>query len=122
MQSEDRIGGGISFSGKRGRVFIHKETIAILGYPKYIRFLFNPDAKKLAVQACDKNVPESFVVPKNNLEDWEFRICSNSLVSVLWESCKWQHNKTYTVSGTLYEEQRLVEFELDKGYIIAGDM
>lgn len=57
---------GISFQLQSNRVYIFHSTILALDEPKYIRLLFNPEKKHLAVQACARRKPESFVVPGMN--------------------------------------------------------
>ena len=42
---------GVSLCQKTGIIRIFRSTIKELGDPKYIRFLFNPEKRTLAVQA-----------------------------------------------------------------------
>ena len=101
---------GISFQLQSNRVYIFHSTILALDEPKYIRLLFNPEKKHLAVQACARRKPESFVVPRYEPETWAFPISSFPLSKMLSECCSWERDKTYRV-------YHLVEFDLAQAVI-----
>lgn len=54
---------GVSLCQKTGIIRIFRSTIKELGDPKYIRFLFNPEKRTLAVQATSRKEAECFRVP-----------------------------------------------------------
>ena len=45
---------GVSLCQKKGIIRIFRSTIKELGDPRYIRFLFNPEKRTLAVQSAEK--------------------------------------------------------------------
>lgn len=45
---------GVSLCQKTGTIRIFRSTINELGDPKYIRFLFNPEKRTLAVQSAKR--------------------------------------------------------------------
>ena len=98
---------GISFQLQSNRVYIFHSTILALDEPKYIRLLFNPEKKHLAVQACARRKPESFVVPRYEPETWAFPISSFPLSKMLSECCSWERDKTYRVYGELHKDYHL---------------
>lgn len=108
---------GISFQLQSNRMYIFHSTIIALGEPKFIRLLFNPQKKRLAVQACAKRKPESFIVPRYEPETWAFPISSFPLSQMLSDCCAWDRNQTYRVFGELHKEYKLVEFDLTQAVI-----
>lgn len=121
MQENGTAVPGISLSKKWGKIRIFHATIVALGEPKYIRFLFNPEKKLLAVQSCERKVAESFRVPKYNPENWEFKISSVPMLQMLWKSCEWETDKSYRISGMVFGKYELVEFDLSQASIISAD-
>jgi hypothetical protein len=121
MQENTRPTPGISLSSKWRSVRIFHATIVALGEPKYIRFLFNPEKNRLAVQSCKRKAAESFRVPEHNPEDWDFKISSLSMTQMIWKSCGWDGDQNYRIMGTLYEEYDLVEFDLKQAEVISAE-
>lgn len=54
---------GVSLCQKKGIIRIFRSTIKELGDPRYIRFLFNPKKRTLAVQSVSRKEAECFRVP-----------------------------------------------------------
>lgn len=52
---------GVSLCQKKGIIRIFRSTIKELGDPRYIRFLFNPEKRTLAVQSVSRKEAECFV-------------------------------------------------------------
>jgi hypothetical protein len=121
MQENTRPIPGISLSNKWGIVRIFHATIVALGEPKYIRFLFNPEKNRLAVQSCKRKVAESFRVPEYNSEDWDFKINSLSMTQMIWKNCGWDDEQSYRVMGTVYGDYDLVEFDLMQAAAISAE-
>lgn len=111
-----RVAPGISFGLKWSKIMIFHKTIVALENPKYIFFMLNLKKKQLAVVASNHKTRESFKVPEYLCEEefeWCFKICSQPLVSHIYEYCAWNPNTTYRIDGIVYPEQRLVEFNLN---------
>ena len=53
---------GVSLCQKKGIIRIFRSTIKELGDPRYIRFLFNPEKRTLAVQSVSRKEAECFRV------------------------------------------------------------
>ena len=60
---------GVSLCQKKGIIRIFRSTIKELGDPRYIRFLFNPEKRTLAVQSVsrDMDVHGEFVSVGRNM-------------------------------------------------------
>ena len=109
---------GVSLCQKTGIIRIFRSKIKELGDPKYIRFLFNPEKRTLAVQATSRKEAECFRVPKYNSKDWDFKICSVQMLRMIWKVCGWNENDTYRAAGIHYPEYNLVEFDLNQADIV----
>lgn len=112
MQENNIAIPGISLCPKWGKIRIFHSTIVALGEPRYIRFLFNLEKKRLAVQACVRKEAECFRVPKYNPENWEFKISSVPMLKMIWKTCDWDMEKTYRLVGIIHPEHNLVEFDM----------
>ena len=64
---------GVSLCQKTGTIRIFRSTIKELSDPKYIRFLFNPEKRTLAVQAAKRKEVECFRVPEYNLVEFDLK-------------------------------------------------
>lgn len=120
MTEENRT--GISFSMKRGRVLIYRCTLRSLGVPKNIRFLLNVKKKRIAVRVCEAIDRDSFKVPefeKGGKDQYE--ISSKSFLKMVYRIAGWNCNNTYKITGMVYSENRLVEFDLMEALIIADE-
>lgn len=109
---------GVSLCQKTGTIRIFRSTIKELSDPKYIRFLFNPEKRTLAVQAAKRKEAECFRVPEYNPKDWDFKICSIQMQRMIWKVCDWSENATYRIAGTHYPECNLVEFDLKQAVVV----
>lgn len=71
---------GVSLCQKTGTIRIFRSTIKELSDPKYIRFLFNPEKRTLAVQAAKRKEAEwpagEYIVSEKdrNAEKFSFSI------------------------------------------------
>lgn len=79
---------GVSLCPQKGIIRIFRSTIKELGDPRYIRFLFNPDKRTLAVQSVSRKEAECFRVPKYNPKDWDFKIYSIQMLRIIWRVCE----------------------------------
>lgn len=112
---------GISFSRKRREISIYRSTIEALGRPCFVRFLFNMEKGRLALQSCEEEELESFVVPPFDDNEWEFLIYSENLIRIIWQRFGWDKNARYHCNGTSYPEYNLVEFDLKQAEIMEAE-
>ena len=109
---------GVSLCQKKGIIRIFRSTIKELGDPRYIRFLFNPEKRTLAVQSVSRKEAECFRVPKYNPENWEFKISSVPMLRMIWKTCDWDTEKTYRLTGICHSEYNLVEFDMKQATVL----
>lgn len=102
----------IYFSCKNMRMVLYRKTVAVLGYPEYVRLVLNVDEKKLAVQACDFRDPGAIKVPGLTDSVKYHVFASINLIALIWKICEWDEYSTYQITGTAHKGYRLVNFDL----------
>ena len=108
---------GISFCLSEGRITLFKTTMEILGYPEYYRFLFSPESRVFAVQACkigDEGANRGKMTP--GLDHLSLK--SLDLVRFVYRTCDWKEKPTYRVPGIGFPEDKAVQFNLREAYEI----
>lgn len=108
---------GISFCEKSGRVTIFKTTLDAMGYPEFYRFLYNADAKKLAVEPCAMNAPGAYALV-NVKKDETYDVSSMDFVRMMYRENGWNARISYRIAGVAYPGDRAVEFDLTKALVI----
>ena len=100
---------------KKYRIRIHRNTLALLGTPKYIQLLVSPSAKMMAIQGVDTRtrfthrVNLSALRPDNSHEIYSSLFVSQllALVTDLDAKC------TYRLSGEIIAEENAAVFPLN---------
>jgi len=78
----------ISIDMKKYRIRVHKTTLHLLGDPKYIQFLVNPDDQIVAIRSVERSVSgdQTHRVSKKTLQsDNSVEFYSRSFISALME-------------------------------------
>ena len=99
---------------KKYRIRIHRNTLALLGTPKYIQLLVSPSAKMMAIQGVDTRtrfihlVNLSALRPDNSYEIYSSLFVSQllALVTDLDAKC------TYRLTGEIITEENAAVFPL----------
>ena len=102
---------GISFCLKSGRVTVFKTTLAVLGYPEFYRFLYNPDTNQLAIEPCEINDPGAYALV-NVKKDETYDVNSMDFVRMMYRENGWDGRISYRIAGRAFPEERAVEFDL----------
>ena len=100
---------------KKYRIRIHRNTLALLGTPKYIQLLVGPSAKMMAIQGVDTRtrfthrVNLSALRPDNSYEIYSSLFVSQllALVTELDAKC------TYRLTGEIITEENAAVFPLN---------
>ena len=99
---------------KKYRIRIHRNTLALLGTPKYIQLLVSPSAKMMAIQGVDTRtrfthrVNLSALRPDNSYEIYSSLFVSQllALVTDLDDKC------TYRLTGEIIAAENAAIFPL----------
>ncbi len=109
---------GISFQISSGRICIFKQTLAVLEYPEFFRFRFDPQSRFFGIEPCGLEDDGAEALP-NHAGDEYYDICSMSLVRFVYQTCGWNKTISYRVPGRVYgSDSHLVYFDLQKAYEI----
>lgn len=99
---------------KKHRIRIFKTTLVLLGSPKYIQLLVNPDSMMLAIKGVESKsrdvhrVNFSVLQPDNSYELYSTHLMSK--LGALIEDL--DYNYSYRISGHFIEEENMVVFSL----------
>lgn len=104
----------LRFSLRWNKVHIHKSTIEVLKYPRYIQFLISKDKGTVYIRGCDAKQPDSFLVPDNlfSKADAGFYLCSKLFTNKIAETAGWDKAFAYRMEGKVIEEYGAVAFLL----------
>ncbi len=102
---------GITFSAKYGRILIFKRTLDLLGFPECYRFLFSPEDRLFAVQACKISDEGAHTLPPESIEG-DYRVKSMDLVQFVYRVCGWNEKVSYRAAGAVIPEENVVQFDL----------
>ena len=108
---------GLSFSLSSGRIIVFLRTLALLGYPEFIRSLFNPDSGMFAVQTCRMNDEGAKRLPIQKPDEC-VSIKNMDLVRLVYSSHHWNPRISYRLAGEFFPSEKLVNFDLSAAYEI----
>ena len=108
---------GITFCLSSGRITIFLRTLALLEYPEFLRFLFNPRAGMFAVQTCSMYAEGARGMPTLKPEEG-IEIKAKDLVRVVYFSRGWKDTVSYRAKGEFFPSEHLVSFNLHHAYEI----
>lgn len=107
----------ISIDLKKFRIRIHKESLHLIGDPKYIQFLVNISSRLVAIRAVDKEQVDlqTHKVDQTRMEsEFSFEIYSRPFIERL---CKkfdcFNEGNSYRLTGTTIQSERIAVFPLD---------
>ena len=102
---------GFTFQYKWGKVLIHKATLEAIGYPEFYRFRLAIEEKHFAIEACEMNSQGA-----HRFRGFSHGYAQSSLgfLESIYNLCKWDYERTYTVYGIVLYGGKMVGFELAK--------
>jgi len=108
----------ISIDIRKNRVRIHKSTYHLIGEPKYIQFLVNPEKRMFAFRGVDNKQSDGttniFNIERMNTNK-SYDIYSQFFIKKLRElSPELSKNNSYHLSGKVFTSQKIAVFSLEK--------
>ena len=100
-----------------GRITIFRSTLEALGWPTHYRFLYNREAKQVAVQNCTAEDAGAHKTPKLTVSN-SCEIKCVALVRMIYRDMRWNRNNTYRLEGKSIPRQQLVSFDLDAPFLV----
>lgn len=108
---------GLTFNVEDGRITIFRSTLEALGWPTHYRFLYNREAKQVAVQNCTAEDAGAHKTPKLTVSN-SCEIKCVALVRVIYRDMRWNRDNTYRLEGKSIPRQQLVSFDLDTPFLV----
>ena len=108
---------GLTFNVEDGRITIFRSTLDALGWPTHYRFLYNREAKQVAVQNCTAEDTGAHKTPKLTVSN-SCEIKCVALVRMIYRDMRWNRNNTYRLEGKSVPRQQLVSFDLDIPFLV----
>lgn len=106
----------LSLDCKKNRLRIHKATFPLIGNPKYLQLLVNPEAKQLALRGVDRELKQCTTIKityRKGSPDSTYELYSNELISELKQLFPdLNPSTTHHLPGRIYPDEQLVVFSL----------
>ena len=107
----------ISIDLKKFRIRVHKESLHLIGDPRYIQFLVNIKSRLVAIRAIEKEQVDlqTHRIDQARIEsDNSFEMYSRPFIDKLCEefNCFTEGN-SYRLTGAAIQDERIVVFSLD---------
>ena len=109
---------GVSFNCRAGKLLIYRATLEAIGLPEFYHFLFSPNEKRFAIEACDMNDPGAYRfsgLPRSRRRSYQQT--SLGLLEGLYERCSWDKAKTYMAEGEVLFGGKMVLFDLKEAQV-----
>ena len=106
----------------KGTIRIHRSTINVLGYPKFIRLMVSNDGRSVLLLPAQEKDFQSFRVPKNLGDaNWKFEIGCIKFCRFLIGNLSWEPLASYRISADLYVPSHYVRFCLFNGLLLPSN-
>lgn len=96
---------------KSRRVTIFKTTLAVMDYPEFYRFLYNPDTQSLAIEPCEMDAPGAYALVGVKKEE-TYDVSSIDFVRIMYRANRWNQEISYRVAGIAYPDLKTAVFAL----------
>lgn len=107
----------ISIDQRKYRIRIYKSLLQLLGYPKYIQLLVNPNNKYVAIKAVEKPIPgdqSERIKPQECMLNDCYELYSKSFIKKLCEVYgKLDPQYTYRLTGRIVLSHNMAVFSLE---------
>lgn len=107
----------ISIDQRKSRIRIYKSLLQLLGFPKYIQLLVNPNNKYVAIKAVKKPTPgdqTERIKPHEAMVNDCYELYSKSFIKKLCEVYgKLDSNYTYRLTGKIVLSHNMAVFSLE---------
>lgn len=117
MEASVNLHTQVSIDFKKHRFRIHKESLRLIGDPKYIQFLVNVNESQVAIRGIDSDRRGSHAHKVNRsilASDNSFEIYSRTFTEKLRSVFEgFEENCTYRLTGMVLPKERAVVFSIE---------
>lgn len=99
---------------KKHRIRVYKRTLHLLGDPKFIQLLINPDDLIIIVRAVNRSDSMTHrIVWKNFISKQSYEITSRYLIQKMQSVCtNWKADESYRLFGEMIPSENIARFDL----------
>ena len=99
---------------KRNRIRIYKRTLHILGDPKFIQLLINPEDLLIIVRAANQSSSMTHrIALENFVSKQSYELTSKQLIQGMQRVCvNWNAGESYRILGEIVHSENIVRFDL----------
>lgn len=99
---------------KKHRIRIHKHTLHMLGDPRFIQLMVNPESLTVALRAGEGvNSISHRIVWKNFISKQSYELYSRFLIQELQSVCtNWKSDESYKIPGEFIPSEGIIRFDL----------
>ena len=99
---------------KRYRIRIYKRTLHMLGDPKFIQLLINPEDLLVIVRASDRSDSMTHrIVWENFVSKQSYELTSKQLIQNMQSVCvNWNAGESYRIFGEIVHHENIARFDL----------
>ena len=105
----------------RNGVTFNKAVVMKLNYPENVLLLISDAEKKIAIQVCDEETPNStsFYKERNNSKIISVRWNGKDLLNTISDIMGWNLEKeSYRITGSLLKEEHAMLFDLNTANLL----
>lgn len=117
MSDTSNLSTQMSIDLKKFRIRVHKESLHLIGDPKYIQFLVNISSRLVAIRAVEKEQVDlqAYRVDQNRMEsDFSFEIYSRPFIKRLCKEFEcFDKGCCYRLTGTAVQSEKIAFFSVD---------
>ncbi len=104
---------------KNNLIRIHRNTLHILGDPKYVQLLVHPESMMLILRGSIRNSTSQKINPKMTDGRQSFELYSKGLVKSLLGVCPvWEDEQAYRMKGEYIHAERITRFNMRESVLI----
>lgn len=107
----------ISIDQRKNRIRIYKSMLQLLGFPKYIQLLVNPNNKCVAIKAVENptaNDQAERIKPQEFMSNDSYELYSKTFIKKLCEvNGSLDPHYTYRLTGKIVQSHQMAVFSLD---------
>jgi len=88
--------------------------------PEYVRYMIDPNGKRIAVQGSNKKAKDSIMLNPNR-KSFHFGIYGCELISEIRHIISnWKDNERYKIQGEYFEEENVLVFNMKNAVLFEG--
>ena len=111
----------ISINYRTDKIQVYKQAIVVLGTPRFVQFLIDPDAKRLYMRGTNTRENNCLVVPPENARKKNgYVLHGQYFIKKISELVGWSLDMPHILIGVYIPSQNAVVYDLSKAISARG--